>query len=80
MEDLRGETEMVNSKSEDEEEENEWDGEDGSVWDLAVLLSNLLPMSSGFALLHYLSLCLSLTISLTALARRCRKMVFECKL
>ena len=34
VEDLRGEREIVNSKSEEEEDENEWDGEGGSVWDL----------------------------------------------
>ena len=31
MEDLRGEMEMVNSKSEEEEDENEWVGDGGSV-------------------------------------------------
>lgn len=33
MEDLRGEMEMVNSKSEEEEDEKEWEGEEGSVYD-----------------------------------------------
>ena len=34
---------MVNSKSEEEEDENEWDGEGGRVWDLEGL-SVLLPI------------------------------------
>lgn len=33
LEDLRGEREIVNSKSEEEEEEKEWVGEGGRVWD-----------------------------------------------
>lgn len=41
--DLRGEREIVNSKSEDEEEEKECDGEGGRVWDLE-FLSVLLPI------------------------------------
>ena len=43
MVDLRGEREIVNSKSEDEEEEKECDGEGGRVWDLE-FLSVLLPI------------------------------------
>lgn len=41
MEDLRGEMEMVNSKSSEEEDddEKEWVGEEGSVYDLVVCLS-----------------------------------------
>lgn len=34
MDDLRGEMEMVNSKSEEEDDEKEWEGEDGSVYDI----------------------------------------------
>lgn len=34
---------MVNSKSEDDEDEKEWDGEGGRVWDF-VTLSVLLPI------------------------------------
>lgn len=40
---LRGEREMVNSKSEEEEEEKEWVGEEGRVLDLGWLCV-LLPM------------------------------------
>lgn len=52
MEDLRGEIEIVNSKSEEEEDENECDGDDGSVCDFVesfTLFFVLFPISYFFA-------------------------------
>ena len=43
VEDLRGDMEIVNSKSEDEDDEKEWDGDGGRVWDL-VCFSVLFPI------------------------------------
>jgi len=51
LEDLRGEMEIVNSKSEDEDDENEWDGDEGSVYDFdsfALFLVLLFPISALF--------------------------------
>lgn len=49
-EDLRGEREIVNSKSEEEEDEKEWVGEEGRVLDLGLgfglgFFSLLFPIS-----------------------------------
>lgn len=91
MEDLRGDREMVNSKSEDDDDEKEWDGDDGSVWDFWVLIfSVLLPMSlcsvlcCALLLLHYFSLSLSVYITVSLRDEEemgfCSFYYFECKL
>lgn len=49
LEDLRGEMEIVNSKSEEEDDENEsCDGDEGSVYDFALFLALFLPISALF--------------------------------
>lgn len=51
LEDLRGEMEIVNSKSEEEDDENECDGDEGSVYDFvsfALFLVLFFPISALF--------------------------------